>query len=63
MCEQENISFMYETIPLGQLDSGIKVPMLKYTIFIKTRIKSIQLQAEKEDRSRKKKKKRFFWKF
>ena len=32
----------------------------QYTIFIKTRIKSIQLQAEKEDRSCKKKKKRFF---
>ena len=54
MCEQEKINFMYETIPLRQLDGGIRVPMLKCTIFIKTKIKSIQLQAEKEDLERKK---------
>ena len=55
MCEQEKINFMYETIPLRQLDGGIRVPMLKCTIFIKTKIKSKKLQAEKEDRSCKKK--------
>ena len=63
MCEQEEINFMHETIPLRQLDGGIRVPMLKCTIFIKTKIKSKKLQAEKEDRSCKKKKKCFFWKF
>ena len=46
---------MYEMYPLGQLDGGIRIPMLKCTIFIKTKIKSKKLQAEKEDRSCKKK--------
>ena len=35
MCEQEKINFMDEKVPLGQLDGGIRVPMLKCTIFIK----------------------------